>query len=311
MSLSHIQLIQPPAANINLSHNAAAVPPGETPTFNPVAPKDNPPTAATSTPPAAGPFVFSRSSPPVPAKMVSRIQALQFVEMRELLPDNIALAERLATLPQHSFQTQPTSQREVSSICSWTCAFATYVAVLAQAHPELVVSRLAYMRNLVREATRFGGEGWRTYDYVFRSQAATDKSTEWTTTNPSLMLAYMQNGLQPAKPPCPLCHESDHPPSSCALAPLSNTSHHWPARKSSYLGVPTNMPSRLPDGTQLCVSWNQGGCIAIGRCRYRHVCGSCGEGHIARDCAQTPEDSIFKRPPKRPAYARPPAPAPR
>ncbi len=180
-----------------------------------------------------------------------------------------------------------------------------------QAHPELVVSRLAYMRNLVREATRFGGEGWRTYDYVFRSQAATDKSTEWTTTNPSLMLAYMQNGLQPAKPPCPLCHESDHPPSSCALAPLSNTSHHWPARKSSYLGVPTNMPSRLPDGTQLCVSWNQGGCIAIGRCRYRHVCGSCGEGHIARDCAQTPEDSIFKRPPKRPAYARPPAPAPR
>ena len=29
-----------------------------------------------------------------------KIQALQFVDMRELLPDNIALSERLGTLPQ-------------------------------------------------------------------------------------------------------------------------------------------------------------------------------------------------------------------
>ena len=46
--------------------------------------------AATATPP----FRLASSLPPVPAKLVRRIQALEFVEMRELLPDNMALAER-------------------------------------------------------------------------------------------------------------------------------------------------------------------------------------------------------------------------
>ena len=161
------------------------------------------------------------------------------------------------------------------------------------------------MHNIIQEAARFGGDEWQTYDYVFRSQAATDLSMDWTTTNPSLMLAYMQSGLQPAKAPCPLCHETDHQSTSCALASISAPLHQWPPRKPS--NPSTNLLSRLPDGSQLCISWNQGNSIAFGRCRYKHVCGSCGEGHIAKDCSQTPEDSIFKRPPKRPATYRPAA----
>ena len=101
-------------------------------------------------------------------------------------------------------------QREVLSISSWAYAFATYIAVLSQSHPELVVGRLAYMRNVFWEATRFGDDGWRTYDYVFRSQSAADTSADCSTTNPSLMVVYMQSGTQPARPSCPLCHESDH-----------------------------------------------------------------------------------------------------
>ncbi len=100
--------------------------------------------------------------------------------MRELLPDNIALAERLTALPQHhprQGEGHP-AQREVSSLTSWVCAFSTYVAVLSLAEPELIVSRLAYMRNQVREANQFGGEGWRTYDYVFLSQAAAEQSLD-------------------------------------------------------------------------------------------------------------------------------------
>ena len=45
------------------------------------------------------PFTLASSFPPVPAKLVKRIQALEFVEMRELLPDNMALSARLLGLP--------------------------------------------------------------------------------------------------------------------------------------------------------------------------------------------------------------------
>lgn len=181
---------------------------------------------------------------------------------------------------------------------TWCCAFSTYVAIQSQAHPELVVSRLGYMGNMMKEASRFGGEGWQTYDHIFRSQAAADATKDWTELSPSLMLSYMHQGQGTlVKTSCSLCHEVDHSSYTCALAPLSAPSHHWPTLKKS---VPPPLPSRLPDGSQLCISWNQGYCIAPGRCRFKHLCGSCGEAHIARDCAQTPEDSIFKRPPKRP-----------
>ena len=115
--------------------------------------------------------------------------------MRELLADNIALAERLATLPQQLQKTcahnsQLDSQREVSSLTSWTWAFTTYIAVLSQARPDLTVSCPAYMRNILQEASRIGNEEWHTYDYAFRSQVVVDSSLDWSEIVPSLFLAY-------------------------------------------------------------------------------------------------------------------------
>ena len=94
---------------------------------------------------------------------------------------------------------------------------------------------------------------------------------------------------------CSLCHEPDHQASSCALASLSQSNKRPTGSKP--LARQHSPPS---DGKpQLCISWNQGACMFPGSCRYRHECGSCGEPHIARDCSMTPEDSIYKRPPKK------------
>ena len=229
--------------------------------------------------------------------------------MRELLPDNIALTERLAALPQNlqvvrANQPQLDNQREIASIASWSWAFTTYIAILSQAHPELTISRLAYMRNILREASRLGGQGWRTYDYVFRSQAAVDFAIDWSELNPALALSYLQqlpSSTHLPRPLCSLCQEPDHTSTTCALAPLASPSQHWPPIRKSQLPSPKPLQSKLPDGSQLCVSWNQGLCSAPGPvCRYKHICGSCGENHQARDCNLTPEGSIFKRAPKRP-----------
>ena len=255
------------------------------------------------------PFLLAKNCCPIPGKLVAKIQALQFVDMRELLPDNIALSERLATLPQTMqlarAQQHSIGQREVSSITSWACAFVTYIAIVAQARPELVIGRLAYLCNIMREAYRVvGGDGWRTYDHVFRNQAAADHSLDWSEMVPSLSLAYIQpTGMLP-RVPCPLCQESDHTAHNCALAPLAHPSQTQHPKTPQPPQQPSNnkLPSRLPDGSQLCISWNQGACSAPGPyCRYKHICGSCGEDHIARDCRQTSDSSIFKRPPKRPA----------
>ena len=61
---------------------------------------------------------------------------------------------------------------------------------------ELVVSRLAYVHNIVQEVACFRGKVWRTYDQIFRSQAASDKSMDGTTTSLSLMVASSQRKPQ-------------------------------------------------------------------------------------------------------------------
>ena len=66
-------------------------------TWSEAVPKSAVPPPNSST--KSAPFKFASSLAPIPAKLVRRIQALEFVEMRELLPDNVALAERLAALP--------------------------------------------------------------------------------------------------------------------------------------------------------------------------------------------------------------------
>ena len=59
-------------------------------------------------------------------------------------------------------------QREVSSLLTWVSCFATYVMVVAEAHPHRVMDMFAYMHLLIREAYKHGEQGWLTYDAVFR-----------------------------------------------------------------------------------------------------------------------------------------------
>ena len=118
------------------------------------------------------PFKLATSFSPIPSKLVHKIQGnntgTDFVEMRELLPDNIALGERLEALPNRPQTPKPTETREVSSLPTWVSVFATYVAIVADSHPTRVRDMMAYMRLIVREAMKHGETGWATYNQVFR-----------------------------------------------------------------------------------------------------------------------------------------------
>ena len=100
--------------------------------------------------------------------------------MKEFLPDNIGLI-RLAEAwegPHPLTATSCSHLQEVNSLLSWISCFVTYTAVLSEAHPGLVKSRLAYLALIIAEARRNGGDGWLTYDSIFRQNAAEDVSTD-------------------------------------------------------------------------------------------------------------------------------------
>ena len=116
------------------------------------------------------------SAEPIPARLVQRIQSGQFVEMQELLGDNIALSQHFDSAAGYFPVVLPSSSRprlrEVTSLPSWIYCFFTYLAVLVQ--DQFTRDRLVYARLLVREALCHGGWGWLDYDRLFRQQAALD-----------------------------------------------------------------------------------------------------------------------------------------
>ena len=296
-SLAHLPLLHLPE---DAQTQLLALPPASCPSQSSSSATVLPPPAGPPPPPTSTPsFVLSKASAPIPGKLVAKVQSLQFIEMRELLPDDIALLERLAALPNTSALShgqRHTPQREVSSLLTWVCAFTTDIAIMAEMRPDLIKSRLAYMCNIVREASRFGGDGWKTYDYVFRSQAAVDPSMDWAELNPSMLMAFMAaRPTSNTKPLCHLCQEADHSANSCALAPLAPTPSQGTSAKQPRRSTPS------PD-TQICISWNQGACMLPGSCRYKHTCGTCGDPHRAHDCSLTPPDYAHpgKQPGKQP-----------
>ena len=107
LSITSIPLLQP-----SVSAGSALTLPS--PTTSPLAswvpPSITSPSAQAG--PSTPPFHLASSVPPIPAKLVRKIQALEFVEMRDLLPDNIALAERLEALPSHRSPAKAPETRE-------------------------------------------------------------------------------------------------------------------------------------------------------------------------------------------------------
>ena len=131
--------------------------------------------------PSISPFLSSQSSPgmilspacdPFPQSLVGRIQSGQFVDMRDLLADNIALINQLSSL--HGPGAMPPSTvnrtrlREIPSLISWLYCFNAYVTI--RTPDPLTRHMLAYSRLIIIEALRHSGSGWVKYDRVFWRQ---------------------------------------------------------------------------------------------------------------------------------------------
>ena len=242
-------------------------------------------------------MILSPATDPIPQGLVQRIQSGQFIEMRDLLADNIALLNQLSSL--HGTAALPVSTvsrtrlREVPSLVSWLYCFNTYMAV--RTSDSLTRNMLAYSRLIIREALRHGGTGWLDYDRIFRRQLAINPLMNWNALDPSLHAATILGQRSSTGVFCTLCQETDHSTSQCALAPLQQQLRPSTSPASRSLQWPTPYrPLKRPETLmRICVSWNKGSCTRP-HCTFRHICATCQKSHKARDCPDTPQDSEYK-----------------
>lgn len=196
------------------------------------------------TPPINAGLVLSPAAEPFPHKLMEKVRSRQFVEIRELLADNISLMHQLEALqggfPCHSLGPSWPRLREVSSLPTWCYCFLGYIVILTD--DSTTRGQLAYARLIIREALLHGGSGWLDYDRAFKQQAAADPTLRWNTLLPGLQASTVI-GQAPSQATafCTLCREVDHTRTQCVLSYLQpwprNTSTTFSRRKSTNICI--------------------------------------------------------------------------
>ena len=108
----------------------------------------------------------------------------------------------------------------------------------------------------------------------------------WNTLDPSVQASTLVGHAPSHAVVCGLCREPNHIASHCALA------YQQPPKSPALQADPTvrvqsaRMSARRPESQAgVCISWNTGRCTFPGQCRFRHVCPTCHQPYMARDCS--------------------------
>ena len=245
------------------------------------------------------PFILSEGLPSVPHKLVARILRGEYIDMADLLRDNLEAQRRCTSQSSGSppLGAAPTSRgrREIPDLLSWVQCFGTYIAVVTSQNPERMRQLVAYQTLIVREARRCGGKGWLAYDSG--QQAVGNSSTDWSQIIQSLYaVTFMAQGEREKGRCCMLCLESDHFEDQCALYTPPHKHKKTAERNILESREPTNSGRTRSIASLACFAWNQGEC-RFPACKYHHVCVWCAGDHRIPQCPLIKGDKD-SRPPR-------------
>ena len=235
------------------------------------------------------PFILSKALPVVTPKLVKRIIKGEYVDMAELLNDNMEAEWRRALMESeispYVSQHRP-GCRKVPDILSWLHRFSLYAAVVCCSHPTKAKQLWAYQAMMINEARRCGGRGWLLYDAAFCQQISSLEAVDFSKINQSLysttILAY-ENRRQC----CPNCMLPDYSLEECSLymgkpSPAAIWSG-FPARGREDRHSRSGESSKKCNRKGACYTWNDGRCTTY-PCPYEYVCSKCFGDHKRSTC---------------------------
>jgi len=218
----------------------------------------------------------------LPPKLVAKIEALEFVEMNELLIEAWSTSEGTNAERDQGLFGKLSRRALVTDIAIWSECFCLMAAVLTRRFPAKAPSLFAYMRRVVRASRTFDGQAWVTYDRLFRRQAAANRSLDWATEDQALYNEAFA-GRAKATTRCKHCLSDAHSHDQCPDIPW--TSMMWPFMPSQALNPVGRQPTPTGGDKETCRRYNEERCF-VQRCKYRHVCSVCAEGHPATRCSK-------------------------
>ena len=194
------------------------------------------------------PFVVGPGYSPIPEKLVTKIRTGQFVELADLLAENLKAQESEPhTYLDGKLLVSSSKKRvqEITDIITWVEAFTIFSWIFCSAHPSRWQDLTQYKLLIIKTSHQFPGKAWLHYDIAFRRDAAASGLTDWSRMNLDLYNFHTRS------------------------SPIQSG--------SSSNGSP--QPFRF------CRSWNDGSCRwPFGQCRFCHCCEKCEGDHPRVNC---------------------------
>ena len=146
--------------------------------------------------------------PPVTQKLVARIQASEFVDMAELLPNHLGVnAAPLETGDKE--EKQKGKRRQVKNILEWLQCYSIYIADVAVKYPQRLPDMLGYQVLIIEARMEYEDDGWLGYDRRFRQRAAAMPDAMWARIQPKLWNIAFTGKARAAS--CKDCFSLTHP----------------------------------------------------------------------------------------------------
>ena len=152
--------------------------------------------------------LFGTGLPPVSNKLVKRIQEGQFIEIAELLPEQLAAS----TVDEDQTKSSKSKSKAIFNILDWVQSFSLHTAIILQKQPGWVPDLIGYQALIIDAHQEFQDEGWIGYDRRFGQRVAIAPIEKWANVDTTLWnLAF--GGRH-----CKLCLSASHATNDCELA---------------------------------------------------------------------------------------------
>ena len=225
--------------------------------------------------------------PPIPKRLVDKIQANEYIDFTELPP---ARGKGRVSAPQNDGQIVVVqaadllqARKVIPDMATWSQCFALYVAVLGAHQPSRLADLMGYHSLIARASKKFKWPSWVVYDQNFRQEAAGNACMQWAKADPSLYAQCFTGQETSRENWCGRCQGLDHQSADCP----------YPARKRPWNAGPgAGSHLQLKAGTgsgqdqQACIKYNryQGDCRFGKECKFLHVCSNCRGPHPVSRC---------------------------
>ena len=168
-------------------------------------------------------------TPPVPARLRTRILAGEYIDFNTLLTHAIFSVRDAPTAQQQTFTLQmssqsgelqlaptPTHSKKITSFALWMVAWNLYVSTILSAKPSRALEMFGYQRIITSLNHQLPFSSWMNYDIKFRNLAASYPILRWDVRHLDRWVECLSiPKSQPERWPCPHCGSMYHYPDRC------------------------------------------------------------------------------------------------